>query len=308
MDTLRLLLLPAIAVLLLAGTGCSRENPMTPADVRATTDGGALASRIDFARPGIDVVADRFASERGVVDLGFNRLTRVSGSFRARTTLTGQPAGPWVEGTFITERLVVGVQTPVGGGPTYRQERVRHLEDSGPSTTYDLWRQDRSGLFLYQPDFARTPRPLPLALARSLAGASQAAAFARAYDAVAAKRTALTAGPPGGPFAREITILRSPLRKGARWEGRPGFNLWTVEELEWLDTPGGRFHAARMRIELPAYFGPRDRALTWWDAPGEVKREFHLFVTATDEQGNELGELETSETFEVVAYVQNAPL
>ena len=127
----------------------------------------------------------------------------------AGTTLTGQPAGPWVEGTFTTERLVVGVQTPVGGGPTYRQERVRHLEDSGPSTTYDLWRQDRSGLFLYQPDFARTPRPLPLALARSLAGAPQAAAFARAYDAIAAKRAALTAGPvaaqspvqPTGPVA-----------------------------------------------------------------------------------------------------------
>ncbi|MEO6461809.1 MAG: hypothetical protein ABIP29_01920 [Candidatus Eisenbacteria bacterium] len=304
----RRILVPALAVLAFAGAACSSRSTLEPADVRSAPAGVAQAGVAQpgaaFDRPAYDVLAQR-ADSRGFVDLGFNRLTRVTGAFRARTILTGQQPGPWVEGTFSTERLVVGVQTPLGGGPTYRHERVRHLENSGPSTTYDLWRQDRSGLYLYQADVsARTVRAMPLALARSTPGA----AFAGAWDAVLAKRAALTAGPPGGPTALEITFLRYPLHKGASWEGRPGFNVWTFEDFERLDTPGGHFRAARLRIELPEFFGPRDRALTWWDAPGEVKREYHLFGTAVDAGGNVLGELETIESFELVAYEQNVPL
>lgn len=304
MATFRRIVLPALAVLGLAGSACSPQSVMEPADVRPAPAGAALSGTAP-ERPALDALA---ANGRVVVDLGFNRLTRVVGVFRARTTPAGQAPGPWVEAPFATERLIVGVQTPVGGGPTYRQERVRHLEDSGPSTTYDLWRQDRSGLYLHQPDLsARTARPMPLAIARSARGAMAGTAFVRAWDAIATKRAALLAGPPGGPTALEITFLRYPLRKGASWEGRPGFNVWTVEDFDWLATPAGRFRAARLRIELPQFFGPRDRALTWWDAPGEVKREFHLFGSATDDQGNVLGELETIETFELVAYEQNVP-
>lgn len=304
MAAFRRIVAPALAILALAGSACSTRSPMEPVAARPAPAGAALSGAASERSP-LGVLADRFTRGNGFVDLGFNRLTRVAGVFRARTILTGQQPGPWLELPFSTERLVVGVQTPVGGGPTYRHERVRHLEDTGPTTTFDLWRQDRSGLYLYQPDLsARTARPGPLALAR----AASAPEFARAWDDVAAKRAALLAGPPGGPTALEITFLRYPLHKGASWEGRPGFNLWTVEDLEWLATPAGRFRAARLRIELPEFFGPLDRALTWWDAPGEVKRQFHLFGTAVDAGGNVIGEIETLETFELVAYEQDVPL
>ena len=300
----------ASALLLFAAAGlagCSADPPSSPvqSDLRAAA--------LEFARPDPGALVDRADPARGLVDLGFGRLTRVEGMFRARTIPTGGVPGPWVEIVQTTERQVVGVQTPVGGGPTYRQERVRILEQTGPSTSYDLWRQDKSGLFLYQEDVAaRTPRrAMPLAVASSRAGSSrEAAAYARAWDQVAAKREALAlaAGPPGGAGPHEITFLRYPLHRGATWEGRPGFNRWTVEENEWLETPAGRFHATRLRIELPEFFGPKDLALTWWDEPGEIRRAFHLFGDAVDDGGNVIGEVETLEEFVVVDYVPVAPI
>ena len=310
MSNLRVVSRPALAALaglacVVALSGCSPATPMEPADVRQAPDGFAAAGA--HSDPGLAANPNPFES-KGVVDLSFDRLTVVAGTFRARTTLTGQEPGPWVEGSFTIERQVVGLATPAFGGPTYVRERVRHLEDTGPSTSEDLWRQDRSGLYLYQADagVSASPRLRQATQARAIAMPATtpavAAAFARAAEEVAAKRAALLLGPPGGALSTEITFLRYPLHKGVSWEGRVGFNVWTVEDLEWLTLPAGRVRAARLRIELPGLFGPDDRALTWWDAPGEVKREFHLSGTATDEQGNKIGEVETLESFELTAY------
>lgn len=285
-------------------SGCSFVTPTEPAGHRRAPEGLAAAS----ARPDAGLDARDLFGNQGVVDLSLDRLTVVTGIARARIVPKGQEPGPWVDVTFTIERQVVGLATPAFGGPTYVRERVRHIEGTNPMTHQDLWRQDRSGLYLYQPDSdaAALPRLRVASVARAIAGPAatpeQALAYARAAEDVAAKRGALLLGPPGGALSSEITFLRYPLHRGASWEGRVGFNVWTVEEVEWLALPAGSMRAARMRIELPGQFGPNDQALTWWDAPGEVKREFHLFGTATDEQGNEIGEFETLESFELTAY------
>jgi hypothetical protein len=291
-------------------SGCSTGTPMEPSGTRTSADELAAAS----ARPDAGLDARDFFGNQGVVDLSLDRLSVATGAFRARIVPEGQEPGPWVEVTFTVERQVMGLSTPAFGGPTYVRERVRRTEGTNPFTHEDLWRQDRSGLYLYQADAeaAALPRLRIASMARTIAGPSatpeQALAYARAAEDVAAKRAALLLGPPGGALSSEITFLRYPLHRGASWEGRVGFNVWTVEEVEWLALPTGRMRAARMRIELPGQFGPNDRALTWWDAPGEVKREFHLFGTATDEQGNEIGEFETLESFELTAYGPAPPI
>lgn len=290
------------------GAGCSSEPAMAPADLLAPA--GTLDPARD-AGPGLDRAGDPFQGP-GLVDLSLDRLTVVEGAFRVRTTLTGQEPGGWAEGTFSIERRVVGLSTPAFGGPTYVRESVRHLEETGPIASQDLWRQDKSGLYLHQGDEAAMRvarrRVARAASAATSPDAGVAAAFDRAIAALDAKREAILAGPPGGALSSEITFLRYPLRKGASWEGRPGFNVWTVEGHDRLELPEGTRRAARLSIVLPQDFGPDDRALTWWDEPGEVKREFHLFGDATDENGIVIGTVETWETFELVTYTPGEAL
>jgi len=294
----------------LAGLSCSRA-PSAPEFTSPTGDRLAALAEVS-ARPddaGL-AAADRFDPGRNFVDLSFGRLTVVEGEGRVRSILTGQEPGPW--GTFQQriERQVVDLRTPVGGGATYRVERVRHHEGGGtPFEEFDLWRQDKSGLYLYSPEATEaTIERRALAAVAESAPAGRTAAFARATAAVLAKRDAILAGgPPGGPGTDEITFLRFPLRRGASWDGRVGFNVWTVEETEWIDTPFGRLHATRLRIEIAEAFGPRDRALTWWQAPGEVRRAFHLFSDAVDDGGNVIGEVEFEESFALTVYQPDAP-
>lgn len=293
----------------LAGLSCSRA-PSAPELTNPTGDRLAAPAEI-AARPDAGLAAaDRFDPGRNFVDLRFGRLTVVEGEGRVRSILTGQEPGPW--GTFREriERQVVDLRTPVGGGPTYRVERVLHHEGGGtPFEAFDLWRQDRSGLYLHSPEGFEAPIARRMrAAVRAGAPAGHAAAFARATARVLGKRDAILAGgPPGGPGTDEITFLRYPLRRGASWDGRVGFNLWTVEETEWIDTPAGRLHAVRLRIEIPGAFGPRDEALTWWQAPGEVRRAFHLFSDAVDDGGNVIGEVEFEESFALTVYQPDAP-
>jgi hypothetical protein len=309
----------AIAATLIAvtltGLACSRQGT----DPTSSAVSAASAIRSTDSDAGID--AGTLSSQAsGLVDLSLNRLTRVEGTFRIRVTLTGQTPGEWLEFPFTRERQVIGTQAPEPGGPEYRVERETETSDPEPVVTLDLWRQDRSGLFLYQSDVSSPSAPLA---ARALRGldATQVAAFDRALRNIAAKRDAAQGlGPPAelstrrngstfrGVGPHEITFLRYPLRPGATWEGRPGFNVWTVEALEPIASPAGRFHSARLRIEVPDFFGPDDTARTWWGMPGEVKREYHLFGDATDENGTVIGRVEDTESFLVTAYQPNAPL
>lgn len=297
----------ALVAVTLTGLACSRQAT-DPASTSALSAASAVLSTDTDA--GID--AATLSRSGGLVDLSLNRLTRAEGTFRFRVTLTGQAPGDWQEVPVTRERRVIGTQTPVPDGPEYRVEQETGVSDP------DLWRQDRSGLFLYQSDISAPSAPLA---ARALPGldATQMAAVDRALAVIAAKRdAAMGLGVPAelttrrnGSTARgvgphEITFLRYPLRPGATWEGRPGFNVWTVEALESIETPAGRFHTARLHIVVPEFFGPEDVARTWWGVPGEVKRAYHLTGDATDENGTVIGRVETDETFLVTAYQPDA--
>jgi hypothetical protein len=306
----------ALIAATLTGPACSRQAT-DPTSSSAVSAASAILSTDSDAGTDASTLSSQAS---GLVDLSLNRLTRVEGTFRIRITLTGQEPGEWQEFPFTRERQIIGTQTPEPGGPEYRAERATETSDPEPVVTIDLWRQDRSGLFLYQSDVSSPSAPLAAQALRGL-DATQVTAFDRALRDIAAKRdAALGLGLPAelttrrsgstafGVGPHEITFLLYPLRPGATWEGRPGFNVWTVEALETIASPAGRFHTARLRIEVPDFFGPEDVARTWWGVPGEVKREFHFVTDATDENGTVIGRVEDTESFLVTAYQPNAPL
>jgi hypothetical protein len=277
----------ALVVAALVALGCSNR---VDAPFETST-----APTLEAAKAATDAI--------GLVDLSAGRVTRVEGEFRFRFEPDGGPATEWESFATTYQSTMQGDDvTPVPGGPSYRPEEYLEVSDSSTVLNTYLWRQDKSGLYLYQEDVAA---PASLSAHRS-------AAIARALASIEQKRTALRgaltempllrAGQAGGPGPHEITFLEYPLHPNATWEGRPGFNVWTVEAKEWLDTPAGRFHAARIDIVLPQFFGPGDYALTWWAEPGEIQRHYHLFGDMTDESGNIIGKVETDETFQVTQY------
>jgi hypothetical protein len=286
----------AVPALLILGLGCSRPATSPVTNVENLT----AQSRSD-----------------GLVDLVLDRVTRVDGVSRFRIVPTGGVPEDWAEYPIHIELRIVGTETPIPGGSEYVVEESTDPTDGSPYQPNSLWRQDRSGLFLFQEDLAPIP---PELIARTKLGldANTADAVDRAIARIAAKRAALHAGgddpvllpqlwgasTAGGVGPHEITFLRYPLHPGATWVGRPDFNVWTVEALETVVSPAGRFYAGRMRIDLPKFFGPNDSAHTWWGMPGEVKRYYHLVSEATSPTGEALGLVEYEESFLITAYSQ----
>jgi len=258
------------------------------------------------------------AKEVGVVDLTPGRVTRVEGEFRVRLVPDNEPAGPWESApTGYENTIQPDVATPVPGGPSYIVEHSDILSDDTPDFEVSLWRQDKSGLFLYQEDVDAPAFRAFADRVSSHASGTRSAALARALATLGQKRAAVLgamasdiptrralAAAPGGPGPHEITFLLYPLHPNASWDGRIGFNTWTVEAKEWVDTPAGRFHAARMHIVVTDAFGPEDYALTWWAEPGEMKRQYHLVAPLTDDNGNRIGKAEFEEAWVVTEYTR----
>lgn len=287
----------ALAVFAFVALGCS-----TRIDAPITAPSAQLNEL-----QGVPLAANLVEKEVGLVDLSPGRVTRIEGEWRMRQIPDGGPPGAWeTHPSGLVRTMQPDDATPIPGGPSYRVEDEASTDDPATVLLVSLWRQDRSGLFLYQEDVAAA-RPL------RLAGVTSPPAL-RALAIIEQKRAAVmgalaqemptrrATAQPGGPGPHEITLLRYPLHPNASWDGRPGFNVWTVEAKEWLDTAAGRFHAARLSIVVPGAFGPDDYALTWWAEPGEVKRHYHFLVPATDVNGNPIGVFEFEETLEVTQY------
>ncbi len=326
--------------LTLGTTACSRTTtaPDLPRSASESSSGIAppatSVSADALPADAIDVPA-RLPGGR-LVDLDPGRLTRVAFTFRLRIIPDGEDPGPWEEHHLVRQFQVMG--TTERNGLTYAVETFAEVTDEGVEFYEPSWfRQDGSGLFLYQEDLERGAEardrsgvgpPGHAAFDGSIESAirsqardeREAEAYAAAWREVRSKLDALAslrrsgdaelavraARRPGGVGPAEITFLRYPLRPGASWEGRVGFNVWTVEALESLPSPVGRIATARLRIELPEFFGPQDRALTWWGIPGEVRRAYHFESIATDETGEKIGTFEAEESYALLDYLSGS--
>ncbi|MGH7726206.1 MAG: hypothetical protein ACREOU_12335 [Candidatus Eiseniibacteriota bacterium] len=316
---LRMLFLPALAV---AIGGCS--GSVTTPDYKIVVDSRS-------AHPNSSLAAEQ-APGGIAVDLGVGRVTRIDRLIRGRLSLDGQAPEEWEE---IRETVLLSVVGTVElNGLTYAIEK----QAEGEHTESENWfRQDRSGLYLLAGGSERDARTDGVTLGDAVASAwtpevdravadaiesripdeSRRAAFREAarllrvkLEAVEAARRFVASGPavslaqpPGGIAPGEITFLRYPMRPGAQWDGRVGFNVWTVEGHDNLATAAGRFRAARLSIVVTDAFGPNDRALTWWGTPGETQRAYHLELDATDETGNVIGTFEFEDTYALAEYV-----
>ena len=313
-------LVVACAILLLIG--CSRRTTETLTGPAAPATATAFVEAAG-SLPGVDPIVEFGPPLPGgaFVDLGPGRVTRSERVLRIRGISENGPPEEW----FELERRTWSARVT---GEVERNGRRYVVEEAAPITSPDeplvTWfRQDRSGLFVYQEDLeptaSRTVASLdagrfllgvhawlegsarsPEAKAALFAAAEQ---IARRRDAVEralgratvafAEPAIVRAGPGGGPAQAEITFLRYPLRPHASWDGRVGFNVWTVEALEWIPSPAGRLAAARLRIDLPKFFGPNDVYRLWYGRPGELRRHAHF----------EFAVLETEELLELVDYV-----
>jgi len=247
-----------------------------------------------------------------LVDLGIGRRTDVA--IHVVATIQGESEPDFIDD--FSERYRV-TETVVLDGVDYQFQEGSSLSGDGPAPFSSYLRQDRSGLFLWQEDAGPLVRRYALAadeprarfdadgFARRLSARGLDERVVAAYVAAAqrlAERAALAAKPGGGPNEHEITLLRYPLHKNRSWEGRVGFNVWTVEGRETIETKDGPMEAWRLNIVVPGAFGPNDVYRTWWGAPGELKREAHLETTATDPNGVPVGVLLWDETLELLDY------
>jgi hypothetical protein len=248
----------------------------------------------------------------GFVDLRDGRRTELQ--IRAYAWLEGgerELVDAWTSRhDMLGDRVIDGV--------SYRLEGLSDAAEPEQGVFETLYRQDRSGLYVWQEDAGPLGRDAIASEARrgALDGATvdrliaaagftgeTAAAYRRAAARIAARVDAVgRSGPPGGVGVSEITFLRYPLRPGASWVGRQEFNVWTVEGREVVATPWGRIGAWRLNIVLPRFFEANDRYQTWWAAPGEVFRRSHFETTATGETGAVLGAMFFEEEAELVTY------
>ncbi len=177
-------------------------------------------------------------------------------------------------------------------------------------------RQDRSGLYDRQlfirgqagqvPDTqdhassgpGADPTALQASLNETFAGSLQRAAFERAALQLSERlatmrREALGGGNlgPGGPDPDELSMLRYPLYRGARWivRGSPKFARMVLGR-EGLQTPAGRFAAWKLRGTSELY-GPNDRVHFWYASAGLIRIHLHSEAAALDAGGNVVGQV-----------------
>jgi hypothetical protein len=300
------ILVPA-ALLLVALVSCSRDIPVAPG-ASSDTYGSARALAASAVPSGAFfplTVGNRWHA------VGVGHITSVPTG--------GGP--PFVELSFQDDisRELTGTETLLGRSYTLLTEA--HVEsgsfggDPNPFTYWIRYRQDQSGLYEADVDVTQPPaasggaariaaeargsrRALPSEwLARI--PVDQVAAYERAWNSLQDRSAAVRAalGPQSsalrsaGLLDGEITRLSYPMRPGAQWTIRsdPFFGS-TVEGVDNLDLPAGRFPAYRIRIEGEA-FGSDDIVHFWFGRSGQLQAKYHLESVMTDVDGNEIGRL-----------------
>ena len=134
--------------------GCSSSvQPTSPASTNTSLVTSTLATDAALVEP------TTLAPGGLLVDLGLGRETRLERVFRARTLAPDGSLLDEIEVHAIVESRLTG--TEVHDGRTYVTELVTIAENGGPPEQgfAPPLRQDRSGLFFYQPAVPRGARP-----------------------------------------------------------------------------------------------------------------------------------------------------
>lgn len=305
-----------LLILAAASTGCDRLAPVAPMLERGYSAGVPLAaSHSPEGAPFPLTIGNRW---RSVSDDRF-RLEPLGG---------GPPADEFTIHSDIT-RILIGTEILFGRSYVVEEETAVQAsvpDTHGPWTTLNWIRFRQDGTGLYEADVAtsRPPalggsstgdlsplttgtlsgaqRPLPSALASRLPDL-QRGAYEAAWSRLQARATAvrslvrgslesrLDAARPGGLLEDEITRLRYPLHPGASWAIRvaPSYSS-TVEAVESLDLPAGRFQSYRIRVDS-GVFGPEESVRVWFGRSGLLAMRMHLVSTVTDLNGNVIGRL-----------------
>jgi hypothetical protein len=186
---------------------------------------------------------------------------------------------------------------------------------SSPIMSTFLCRQDRTGLYVLDSPprlAATTAEPgVPEAALASVRPA-QHEAFRRAGAELAqrmriARDAAQWGWHRGGALPGEITVLRYPLRIGARWAVRPdGSFSRVVVGHDALQLPAGAFRAWRLS-GLSTLYGPNDVVHFWYSPAGFMQMVMHIEANATDDQGNVIGKVMADQREELRAFSLVAP-
>ncbi len=292
---------PALAVVVIAATLCSVSSCLQEtAPMRATATA--------IARPALDVAAASFSNFYPIA-LGDRWSYRDDDIVQV---IPDQgPADPPFEDVGSIDVDMSCIESV--GGHDYSVEHSAYLFDGYTSHTWVLYRQDRTGLFeldtsIFSPPSCAAGTASSVSAPRSLtdrviAARPQYQSYRAALERLEAKRALVARALNGrslvgtSALAGELTRLQYPLHPGATWSIRtdPAF-VATVEGVDVLQLPAGRFTGYRIRIEAPGVFGSNDRVTTWYDRHGTLHLVAHLEGALTDANGQVIGKLITDET------------
>ena len=291
-------LVPAVVSLALL-SACSRQSPTAPF---MAGDSDGLSRMLDASVYG----------QQSFFPLAIGNSWHAASDDHLATIPTG--GGPPIdEMTIHTDitRDLTGTEDISGLLYTLMRETLVSTSPANPGgSTYTTWvryRQDANGL--YESDVTGPPASSNVVAAavavrsgaefpaslRARVPAARVAAYEKAWGALQRKISALrdvAADPLSATdvASGEITRLDYPLHPGASWTVRqdPHFSS-TVEGLEQLSIPAGRFNAYRIRIDNE-FLGPEDAVHLWMGRSGQLQFRYRLVQTVTDEDGNEIGE------------------
>ena len=289
----------------LAGCGADRHDPLRPS---ASTSTGASGARPYLEEGAAAAVAT--ANQSGFYPLTVGNAWRYATHFEVTLIDSAGNASRGPSESHVIDRVLDRVRS--------FPDREYIVEDSFerlPDGTRQyfqpiLYRQDQAGLYeLDSPPDVPGARPLASGDARARRAAAIAASFGgrvstaavidlldrmdratgAAFAPAASHSPSVARGRPGGVLSDEITRLSYPMHPGTHWVIRadPLFDS-TVEAIEAIDEPAGRFTGARIRIHSDV-FGPRDNVHTWYGRDGYLRLTAHLEGVATDDTGRPVG-------------------
>ena len=302
-----------VCSLSLAFVGCNSEDPTEP--LAGVTNSSARV------RPGNDVLPD---TQNGFFPLEIGNHWHYSSTLDLQVVEGEAPGLPFVIHNSIDRELI---GTELRSDVRYVVQEERITQDVRPGETFTNWtryRQDRSGLYfadvaaneppVLEPanvHFSRSGRLSPtVAMGMphvpfpsehrtdwEMAWVQHCKRMDLARMALSSFQNATTR--VSATADSEVTQLSYPLHPGSSWLVRPEFDFkWTVEGVESLTLPAGRFTAYRIRITYSG-LGPTDSLLIWFGRSGRLAHHIYIVSEATDSEGHHLGTF-TGDEYEVL--------